>query len=56
MRWLYLVVCALVLVCGCEAIEHSEQWEEFRKDLRGDNMRMKMGENWEGLPKPELDY
>jgi hypothetical protein len=36
-------VCALVLVAGlgCAAGD-SAQWEEVWKDLRGDNMKMKM--------------
>ena len=39
MKRLYVLVCALCFCAGCAA--DKEQWEDFKKDWRGDNMRMK---------------
>lgn len=37
---LLVLLCALVLLSGCAADGH--QWDEFWKDLRGENMEMRM--------------
>ena len=43
MKRLYLVVCALCLGLGCASEGNSGQWDEFWKDVRGENMRMRGG-------------
>ncbi len=37
MKQLCVLFCALFFIGGCAA----DQWAEFNKDLRGDNMKMK---------------
>jgi hypothetical protein len=41
MRRLCVLLCALVLAPGCAT--DGREWDEFWKDLRGDNMRMRSG-------------
>jgi hypothetical protein len=36
----YLVLCPLLFSIGCASDYQKAQWEEVRKDLRGDNMQM----------------
>lgn len=36
-----LVSCALLLCAGCASDGNKGQWDEFWKDLRGDNMKMR---------------
>lgn len=38
-RWRVLGF-GLALVLGCSSDGQKDQWEEFYKDLRGDNMKM----------------
>jgi hypothetical protein len=40
MKRLCLITCLLLFGVGCEADGNKGQWDEFWKDLRGDNMRM----------------
>lgn len=39
MKRLCVLLCALLLTPGCASDGH--QWDEFWKDLRGDNMQMR---------------
>ncbi len=44
MKRLCLMLCALVgavAISGCAADGKKEQWDDFWKDVRGDNMEMK---------------
>jgi hypothetical protein len=41
MRRLCVLVCALFLAAGCAAPGEKSQWDDFWKDLRGDNMQMR---------------
>ena len=41
MRRLWLLGCALVFCAGCAAGGDKAKWDEFWKDLRGDNMQMR---------------
>jgi hypothetical protein len=44
MKRLCVLLCALVgtlAVSGCASEGHKGQWDEFWKDVRGDNMEMK---------------
>jgi hypothetical protein len=43
MKRLYLVVCALCLGLGCASEGGQGQWDEFWKDVRGENMQMRGG-------------
>ena len=36
--WLLLV---LLLIQGCASTDDKHQWDDFWKDLRGDNMKMR---------------
>ncbi len=36
-----IVLCLLLLAAGCASEGSKSQWDEFFKDLRGDNMKMK---------------
>jgi hypothetical protein len=56
MRRLCLFVLVLFLGVGCAGMSDPKQWEEFWSEVRGDNMKLKMGEGSEGLPKGELNY
>jgi len=39
-----VLVCALVTIAGCASDGSGKsQWDEFWKDLRGENMEMKSG-------------
>ncbi len=38
MKRLFILACALFLCAGCAA---SGEWDEFWKDMRGDNMKMR---------------
>ena len=42
MRRLSIFVFVLTLVAGCASDGEPGPWDEFRKDLRGDNMKMRM--------------
>jgi hypothetical protein len=48
-RW--LLAAALLLGVGCAA-EDKDQWDEFWKDLRGDNMKMQT-DSWRNEPTSE---
>ncbi len=41
MRRLWVFAFALFLGVGCAAEGEKSQWDEFKKDLRGDNMEMR---------------
>ena len=42
MKCLWIVVCAILLsLAGCAGDGDKAQWDEFWKDLRGDNMKMR---------------
>jgi hypothetical protein len=44
MKRLCVLLCALIGVvafCGCASEGHKGQWDDFWKDVRGDNMQMK---------------
>jgi hypothetical protein len=41
MKRLWVLCCALLFVAGCAADGDKGKWDEFWKDLRGDNMQMK---------------
>jgi hypothetical protein len=41
MKRLCVLLCALFLVAGCASDGDKGAWDEFWKDLRGDNMEMK---------------
>jgi hypothetical protein len=41
MRRLWLLAGVLVIGLGCSADGDKAQWDEFWKDLRGDNMQMR---------------
>jgi hypothetical protein len=41
MRRLALLFCASLLSLGCGSDGDKGQWDEFWKDLRGDNMEMR---------------
>jgi hypothetical protein len=44
MKRLCVLRCALigaVAFCGCASEGHKGQWDDFWKDVRGDNMQMK---------------
>jgi hypothetical protein len=41
MKRLCLVICALCLGLGCASEGNKEQWAEFWKDVRGENMQMR---------------
>jgi hypothetical protein len=43
MKRLGVLLCALLLASGCAGDGH--QWDDFWKDLRGDNMQMR-GDSW----------
>ena len=43
MKRFYGLLCALFLTLGCATEADKAQWEEAMKDLRGENMQMKMG-------------
>jgi hypothetical protein len=38
-----LLVCALLGCLGCAAEGPNGDWDEFKRDLRGDNMQMHSG-------------
>ena len=41
MKGLGLLVCALIFAPGCASEGGKSPWDDFWKDLRGDNMQMK---------------
>jgi hypothetical protein len=41
MKRLAVLLCALLFSLGCSSEGGSGQWDDFWKDLRGDNMKMK---------------
>jgi hypothetical protein len=41
MRYMCLLVCALLMCAGCASDSNKGAWDEFWKDLRGDNMKMR---------------
>jgi hypothetical protein len=41
MRRLGMLACALLFCLGCSSDGDKGQWDEFWKDLRGDNMKMR---------------
>jgi hypothetical protein len=41
MKRLCVLLCALFLVSGCASDGDKGAWDEFWKDLRGDNMKMR---------------
>jgi hypothetical protein len=41
MKRLWLLLCALLLCVGCTADGDKAQWDEFWKDVRGENMQMR---------------
>jgi hypothetical protein len=42
MTRLWILLCALAFgVAGCAADGAKDPWDEFKKDLRGDNMKMR---------------
>jgi hypothetical protein len=41
MKRLYIVVCVLFLGAGCAAPGEKGQWDDFWKDVRGENMEMR---------------
>jgi hypothetical protein len=41
MKRLYILVFIVVLAGGCAAPGEKSQWDDFWKDLRGDNMEMR---------------
>jgi hypothetical protein len=45
MTRLCVLLCALLLAPGCAGDGQKGQWDEFWKDLRGDNMQMR-GDSW----------
>jgi hypothetical protein len=40
MKRLCVALCALLFVLGCASDGDKGEWDEFWKDLRGDNMKM----------------
>jgi hypothetical protein len=38
---LFLLLCLLLFAGGCASDGSKDQWNEFWKDLRGDNMEMR---------------
>jgi hypothetical protein len=43
MRYLCVLVFVAFLGVGCAADSDKGQWDEFWKDVRGDNMKMRSG-------------
>ncbi len=41
MKRFWVLACVLFLCGGCAASGDNGSWDEFWKDLRGDNMKMK---------------
>ncbi len=41
MKRLRVLLCALCCALGCASEGSKGQWDEFWKDVRGDNMRMR---------------
>jgi len=41
MKWRSLLFCALSFCLGCASEGETGKWDDFWKDLRGDNMQMK---------------
>jgi hypothetical protein len=41
MKRLGVLLCALFLGIGCASDGNKGEWDEFWKDLRGDNMKMR---------------
>jgi len=39
----FAVLCVLFFCWGCASDSDKGQWDEFWKDLRGDNMKMRTG-------------
>jgi hypothetical protein len=50
MRRRCLLVCVLFLGLGCASEDTKAQWNEFLKDLRGDNMEMRYDNLGSGNP------
>ena len=40
MKRFWLLAFVLLCICGCATDGDKAQWDEFWKDLRGDNMKM----------------
>jgi hypothetical protein len=49
MRRLCILLCALFFFAGCASDGEKGSWDEFWKDLRGDNMKMR--NNFSGVMK-----
>ena len=41
MKRLWVLLCALLFCAGCASDGNQGQWDEFWKDARGDNMKMR---------------
>ena len=41
MNWRPWLVLVLLLIPGCASADDKHQWDDFWKDLRGDNMKMR---------------
>jgi hypothetical protein len=41
MKCLWVLLCALLCCAGCASDATKGQWDEFWKDVRGDNMKMR---------------
>jgi hypothetical protein len=41
MKRLCVLLCALFFIAGCAADGDRDQWAEFWRDVRGDNMKMR---------------
>ena len=41
MKLLWVLACALLFGLGCASDSDKSQWDEFWKDVRGDNMKMR---------------
>jgi hypothetical protein len=41
MKRLCVLLCALLFGLGCASERSKREWDEFLKDLRGDNMKMR---------------
>ncbi|MBV9126359.1 MAG: hypothetical protein JO112_23670 [Planctomycetes bacterium] len=54
MRRPWMLALALCLGLGCAGEGQKSQWQEFWKDVRGDNMKMH-DDMWEGRPAPAKD-
>jgi hypothetical protein len=51
MKRLGMLLAVLIFLAGCASSGDQSQWDDFWKDLRGDNMKMRSG--WSNEDRPE---